>query len=134
MTKSKDNPKTLFLFRGLPGSGKTTAASRLVDHHVAADEYFDLFYGGKFDGGKLPQAHLWCRNMTERWMTKGIKRIGVHNTFTRPREMREYFQMASRHGYEVVTMIVENRHDGVSVHDVPQDTIQRMRDRFDVEL
>ena len=126
--------KTLFLFRGLPGAGKSTTASRLLDHHVAADEYFDLFLGGRFDSGKLPNAHKWCQGRVEAWMEKGILKIGVHNTFTRPREMREYFQLASRYDYDVVSMIVENRHNGESVHNVPEDTIQRMRERFNVEL
>ena len=30
-----------------------------------------------------------------------------------------------------VSIILENRHDGISVHDVPKDSIEKMSERFD---
>lgn len=128
----RDN--TLFLFRGLPGSGKTTAAEMLVDHTVSADEFFDMFYGGEFLPYMLKEAHSWCQRSTEGWMQAGIKRIGVHNTFTRVREMRAYYELAEKYHYRVVAMIVENRHNGSSVHGVPEETLDRMENRFNVKL
>lgn len=127
-------PKNLYLFRGLPGSGKTSVAEALVTHTVSADEFFDLFYGGQFDANKLGKAHKWCRESTQRWMQQQVGSIGVHNTFTRIREMRDYFELAHRYNYRVHTIIVENRHENESVHGVPEETLDRMERRFDVKI
>lgn len=126
--------KTLILFRGLPGSGKSTAARVLTTHSVAADEFFDLFYGGEFHQHLLPVAHKWCQDAAEGWMSAGIDKVGVHNTFTRVREMRPYFDLAEKFDYRIITMVVENRHGNESVHGVPIETIDRMENRFDVKL
>lgn len=126
--------KTLILFRGIPGSGKSTAADLLVEHNVAADDYFDLFHGGQFKGDLLREAHKWCQNVAGGWMSQRVDKVGVHNTFTRIREMRPYFQMAEKHGYRVISLIVENRHGSLSVHDVPEETVERMKGRFDIQL
>lgn len=127
-------PKNLYLIRGLPGSGKTSLAKSLFDFNVAADEYFDLMYGGRFIAEKLPRAHQWCRECVERWMSQQVDNIAVHNTFTRVREMRDYFTMAQRFNYKVHTLVVENRHGNESVHNVPEETLDRMQRRFDVRL
>jgi hypothetical protein len=48
--------------------------------------------------------------------------------------MSEYFELAKQYGYQVFTIIVENRHGGVNQHGVPTDKIQQMKDRFEVKL
>ena len=67
-------------------------------------------------------------------MINGISRIAVANTFTREWEMESYIDMAFMHGYRVVSLVVENRHGGESIHDVPAATIDAMRDRFEIKL
>ena len=63
-----------------------------------------------------------------------IDRIVVSNTFTQEWEMKPYFELAEKYGYMVFTIIVENRHGGVNQHNVPEDKIQLMRDRFEIKL
>jgi hypothetical protein len=61
-------------------------------------------------------------------------RIIVSNTFTQEWEMKAYFDLAEQHGYTVFSLIVENRHGGVNAHEVPQEALDKMKDRFEVKL
>jgi hypothetical protein len=60
--------------------------------------------------------------------------IIVSNTFTQEWEMQAYFDLADRWDYQVTTLIVENRHGGVNEHGVPEETLTKMRDRFEIKL
>jgi hypothetical protein len=48
--------------------------------------------------------------------------------------MDAYYKLAETHGYRVTALIVENRHGGVNVHDVPTDKLEQMRNRFEIKL
>jgi hypothetical protein len=48
--------------------------------------------------------------------------------------MEAYYLLAEELGYMVVSMIVENRHDGKNVHGVPEDKLEIMKNRFEVKL
>ena len=58
----------------------------------------------------------------------------IHNTFTKQWEMTPYLILAEKYGYTIHTIIVENRHESKSIHDVPQASIDAQRDRFDIVL
>jgi energy-coupling factor transporter ATP-binding protein EcfA2 len=122
------------------GAGKTTFAKTLGGIHIEADQYFIDGEGNyKFDGSKIKLAHEYCRAQTEAWMqTKGdqvsTNKIVVSNTFTQLWEMEPYFEMAKRHGYKVFSIVVENRHGGTNEHNVPEDKIEQMRNRFEIKL
>jgi predicted kinase len=126
--------KTLILLRGLPGSGKTTFGLSIDAFTASADDYFDIYHKGKFKPHKIGAAHGWCRDLIEARMQSGWTLITVANTFTQEWEMKPYIDMAEGYGYNVHSLIVENRHGSSSVHDVPEETIERMRHRFEVEL
>lgn len=127
--------KTLILFRGLPGSGKSTLAETLCKKVFSADMFFERDGKYNFDGSKLPEAHKWCRESVDAEMTLGIVDvIGVANTFTTEWEMKPYFDLAEDHGWRIATVIVENRHGSVNVHEVPDEAIDRMKARFVVQL
>lgn len=67
-------------------------------------------------------------------MDSGADYIFVSNTFTTEKEMKPYLKMAEESGYHVVSLIVENRHGNKSVHNVPEETMTKMRDRFSFKL
>lgn len=126
--------KELFLLRGLPGAGKSTLAESIGGMHMEADKFF--MYEGKyeFDASKLKDAHAWCQNAVKVWMTNSVPKIVVSNTFTQTWEMDYYFELAKEHGYRVYSLVVENRHGGVNEHGVPQETLDKMKNRFEISL
>lgn len=127
--------KKLFLIRGLPGAGKSTLGKVLAPMaNVAADEFFDIVHGGRFVSSEIHDAHRFCQSACQNYMKAGHESVAVHNTFTRDNEMEAYEDLAKLHGYEVHYIIVENRRGGKSVHRVPADTIEKMRDRFSIKL
>lgn len=139
LTKNITPLKELFLLRGLPGSGKSTLAKSLDGIHIEADQYFmeDGVYN--FDASKLKNAHNYCQLQTQGWMkTDGervnVDRLVVSNTFTQEWEMKPYFEMAEKYGYRVYSLIVENRHGGINEHGVPEESLQRMENRFETKL
>ena len=67
-------------------------------------------------------------------MENNTPKIVVANTNTTPREMKEYEAFAKIYGYKVYHIIVENRHGGQNIHDVPEETIEKMKKRFDIKL
>ena len=64
----------------------------------------------------------------------GFSEIVVSNTSTTEKEMQPYLDLAREFGYTVVSLIVENRHGNSNVHNVPQETLKKMQDRFEVKL
>jgi hypothetical protein len=67
-------------------------------------------------------------------MKDDIPTIIVSNTFTQEWEMEVYYLLAEEMGYQVTSLIVENRHGGQNVHGVPEDKLKAMRDRFEIKL
>lgn len=131
--------KTLLLLRGLPGSGKSTLSKTIGAITFEADMFFMEGNEYKFNPTKLKEAHAWCQNQVEMTMKNSTKnfetsRIVVSNTFTQEWEMQPYYDLAKKYGYEVFSIIVENRHGGTNVHNVPEDKLELMKNRFEVKL
>jgi predicted kinase len=132
--------KKLFLLRGLPGSGKSSLAKSLSNAttgHVEADMYFMNGSIYEFDASKLKEAHQWCKDVVEGWMAPEIgylDTIIVSNTFTQEWEMKPYYELAEEYGYVVFSLVVENRHGGINEHGVPDETLEKMENRFQLKL
>lgn len=126
---------SLFLCRGVPGSGKSTIAHSLkVDVIFEADQYFVNEAGEYvFDRSKLSKAHEWCEIETRKAM-QHFKDIAVANTFTTMFELAPYLELADQYGYTVHSLIVEHRHNSKTIHNVPTETLRRMASRFEVQL
>jgi len=133
--------KNLILVRGVSGSGKTTVANLFSNALVfSTDDYWELGGNGyQFDASKLGIAHKWNKNRVEESMkyfdgNNNNVNIVVHNTFTTEWEMKPYVAMAEKYGYRVHTIIVENRHNSQNVHGVPQETLDKQKNRFSIKL
>lgn len=130
--------KTLYIIRGLPGSGKSTFARELVPEFLVceADKFFITENGYEFDPSKLTEAHTWCQKLVETYMqdSNHYPKIAVSNTFTREWEMNPYFDLADKYGYRVFSIIIENYHGNSSVHNVSRETLTKMENRFEINL
>ncbi|AUR92119.1 AAA domain protein [Vibrio phage 1.170.O._10N.261.52.C3] len=128
--------KTLYLLRGISGSGKTTLAKTLQNtlgecYIVAADDFFYEDGEYRFKTHKLSEAHQWCQQQVHKYMNLfQVENIVVHNTFTTEKELKPYVDMAEKFGYRVVSLVVENRHGNESVHNVPEKTLLKQKQRL----
>ena len=125
--------KTLYIVRGLPGSGKTTLATALVNHqdwtHAADDFFYDKNGIYEFNPELLPMAHANCHDAVEEDMDQGVSKIAVHNTFSQRWEVEPYYELAVKYGYFVV--VIECQNNFGSVHGVPQSSIDAMAARWE---
>ena len=131
----------LIILRGLPGSGKTSFAKYMFSNNVfEADQYFTDKDGNyNFDASKLHAAHLDCQKRVEDLMkmsetTQYGSEIVVSNTSTTEKELKPYYDLAEKYDYKVVSLIVENRHGSKNVHNVPDEKLEQMRNRFSIKL
>ena len=128
--------KILVICRGICGAGKSTFAKTLGGQHYEADMYFiDPTTGEyKFDGTKIKNAHTWCLDRVKTDMAVAREKIVVSNTFTQEWEMEPYFELAKEFGYKVFSVVLENRHGNTNEHNVPEDKIEQMKNRFEIKL
>jgi len=129
----------LIILRGLPGSGKTTLAEVLSEAGkypvFSVDDYFtdeNGHYEFRFQENHL--AYKQCEEGVRTAMQHGAPKIILHNTFTMEWEMEPYFKLAAEFGYRLHVLTVENRHGSANVHDIPEEHVARMRDKFRVLL
>lgn len=124
----------LTIIRGVPGTGKSTKAKEIANNSprgqiiLESDMYFCRETGRyEFDFSQLGRAHDWCINTTKVLLREGHDVI-VANTFTTMREMNPYLNFAVAFGanVEIITLTAEYG----SIHGVPEENMQRMRDRF----
>ena len=101
---------------------------------LEADQYFMDEYGNyNFDPTKLRQAHEICQDRCKTYLEQGFS-VVVSNTSTTEKEVATYKEIADLTGARFVSIIVENRHQGTNLHNVPEDKIQQMKNRFSVKL
>lgn len=131
--------RTLLILRGAPGCGKTTFACVIQRLSFpgsvivcSADDYMvDKDGSYQFAGRLLETAHKHCfAKATAAMSLPGIRMVIIANTNSRPSDFHEYETEAARHGFIVFHVIVENRHGGVSEHGVPEETVEKFRNRI----
>lgn len=126
--------KILYIVRGVSGAGKSSFGKTLNAIKIEADDYH-INEKGEYDWKpeNVKAAHKWCQNKCEDLM-KDSSHIAICNTFTQEWEMEPYFELAKKYNYQVFTVIVENRHGGKNIHNVPEETLEKMKNRFEIKL
>lgn len=135
-----ENRNSIILLRGLPGSGKSTLANILGENGkypvFSIDDYFTDEVTGeyKFDFTKNHLAYKQCEEMAETALKNNVGKIFVDNTFTIEWEMEPYFRLASKYEYTIFVITVENRHGGENSHQISQEQLEKMADKYKVQL
>jgi len=95
--------KTLYIMRGLPGSGKSTLSEHLGEGGVilASDDFFMVDGEYRFDKDKLKEAHPWNWGRVENAMKQHISPIVADSTNVESWEMRPYVELALKYGYNI---------------------------------
>ena len=131
------NDLEVVILRGIPGSGKSTFARKLASkENICEADEFMVNDDGEYDfnPARLGYCHDQCYEKFKRLLVLGTPTVIVSNTSTTEREMTSYIKLSESMGYKVTFLIVENRHGNTSVHGVPEDKLQIMRDRFQISL
>jgi len=118
----------IILIRGLPGSGKTTAAKEFDCFHLEADMFFvrDNIYS--FNKEHIKEAHEFCQKMAETIMETGADLV-VSNTFTTKKELDPYLTLAKKYNYDISVFTVVGNFK--NKHNVPEEVIKKMKNRFE---
>ena len=123
----------MVLVRGLPGSGKSTIAKNLIGWywHLETDQYWMKDGEYKFDASKLGVAHQWCQDETHSLLSRGFSAV-VSNTFTTKKELRPYFEIAKE--FDIVPQVILCQAQYGNIHNVPEETLRKMKARFDYNI
>jgi hypothetical protein len=127
---------TLYIIRGLPGSGKSTEAKRIMAEapdkfkHYEADDFFTNPTTGEyvFNASKLHLAHSLCLQLTENTLMLGFNVI-VSNTFSTLSEILPYTYIASKTRARLDVRQMNNTFQ--NIHNVPTATIEKMKARWE---
>lgn len=112
-----DPHKVLVIMRGLPGSGKTTAAAILSNTQFggkgkifSTDDFFiDESKNYVFDPTKLAVAHAWNRGRVRQSMSESFSPIFVDNVFSQAWEMKSYYELAITYNYSIRIAVPSTR-------------------------
>lgn len=118
----------LRLVRGRPGSGKSTYAKRFGCLHLEADMFHvrDGVYDWQSDRARA--GHRWCVLTAESCLSHGMD-VTVSNTFITKDELAPYLFLEQLYDIEIKIYTCTGEYG--NIHDVPAETLQSMKDRWE---
>lgn len=132
--------KKLIILRGLPGSGKSDIAKKLVGNGIihSTDSYLTKNGKYEFDRDNIAKYHYYNLMSSIRSMKKGISPIIIDNTNIAALHCINYSEQGKMYGYEII-VIEPDTHWAFDVeelvkrnsHGVPRDTIIDMLQKYE---
>ncbi|XP_013173408.1 PREDICTED: uncharacterized protein LOC106122094 isoform X1 [Papilio xuthus] len=149
LTHHNNGSRILIIMRGVPGSGKTYLARKILEatiggpkcdfsmHIFSADDYFFIKGFYQYDRMKLQDAHIWNHTKARSAMKRGVSPVIIDNTNIEVWEMEPYLRDGVNNGYliEIVQPNTSwakkaNTLSRKNIHNVPLATIKRMLSNF----
>lgn len=127
--------KELVIIRGAQGSGKSTTAAIWANHPKArwyeTDQYWEDRNGHyDWDWKRVHIAHEWCYDMVEAALENPeVERVVVSNCFAAKELMMPYIMAADR--LKIPYRILLKFEKYPNEHGVPEDVVQRTRERME---
>lgn len=130
--------RNVLILRGVPGSGKTYRANKLIAKNggkiYSATDFYGIGANYRFDGSKLSESHEWCFD----WFCDGIARSVplaiVDNCNIEHHDYEAYVAAAKNAGYECEVIMMPHIEPWEAamrnIHKVPVKTIIRMERRM----
>lgn len=120
----------LRIWRGVPGSGKTTAAHRMFPGTVLFENDQYLTHDGKYQWSPeaVKEAIAWCTNMVRTTLEHNVDAC-VANTFTKKRYIAAYEKIAQECGakFEVYRCVGNFQ----NTHGLNQNMVQKFKDAME---
>ncbi|MFZ2154091.1 MAG: AAA family ATPase [Candidatus Moraniibacteriota bacterium] len=125
--------KKVIIFRGCPGSGKTTALKRDYPSAFvcsAVNYHTDHLGNYKFFPKGISESHKYCQNAFLAALQNSLPLVAVDNTNVRFWEFEWYIDTAEKHGYSVEVFRLKTD-DPIAaarrnVHGVSEEVVMRM--------
>lgn len=119
----------VYLIRGIPGSGKTTHAKRVLHSDVVIedDDFFTRNGVYKFVEAELPEAQAFALKRFSLAIADRRNRdktISVCNTFSRRWEIAPYIEACKKAGVEFSVIRMDGTFE--NVHDIPEYKVHNM--------
>jgi tRNA uridine 5-carbamoylmethylation protein Kti12 len=126
----------LILVRGLPGSGKSTYAQKLMQwklatHHFEADMWMVDENGQyKYDRYRLAEVHTKClEHAIDAACLAKYAVVVIANTFAEAWQLGPYLQFAIQFSHKFTVINMPNLYE--STHNVPPEEMARMRSKWE---
>ncbi|XP_049856776.1 2',3'-cyclic-nucleotide 3'-phosphodiesterase-like [Schistocerca gregaria] len=138
--------KTIFILRGLAGSGKSTIAKEIEETYkgaviCSADQFFTVRGRYMFNPKKLREAHEYCQEKARRACIRNENVIVIDNTNVQKWPMEYYFLLAFKTCYTVVLVEPQTpwKDDPLFLsiknqHNVREETIQKKLEQWETVL
>ena len=102
----------------------------------AIDNYFTDKITGEyvFNFAENYLAYQQCESLCKQALAHGIIKVFIDNTFTLDWELTPYFKLAAEFDYTLYVITVEKYHDNKNVHDISQEQLEKMAEKYKVKL